>query len=291
MTGKRWLIAVGLGALFAGSGCVSCGHQACKPVLDAGPNCEVPACDRRHVYTVLINGLTPGGPSGLEGLRDRLATHGYEKVYYGQLCHVWWMWQEMKRVHTEDPSARFVIIGYDFGSDSAAGLARDAVAKGIPVDAVVLLDPSGQPDPGTCPVRTVMLRCTAGVAAPHADGIALCGATHLTLPTHPRTVEIVCELLKESAARVEHPPYYEGPEMTYDGAPPRAMPLPGPGLTEDWFFLHDQPGTHAVPLTPVPAAPFSIPPAPGTPGPWVVPAPTPPTGLPLPAPKKLGQGQ
>jgi hypothetical protein len=299
MTGKRWLAAVGLGLVLAGSGCVSCGHQVCKPAYDAGPNCEVPLCDRRHVYTVLVNGITPGGPSGLDGLREKLAGHGYDKVYYGELCHVWWLWEEMKQVHKDDPTARFVLVGFDFGSSSAVGLARDAVKKGIPVDTVVLLDPPGHPDVGTCSVRTVVIRCTAGVLAPNADGIAIPDATHLNLPTRPQTIDILCGLLKETAMRVEHPPYYEGLEATYDGAPPPRPTVPGNGAGGDWSFLYDQPGTHTNPLSPVPMIPYSPPLAPAVPGtmrpipgPPLRPypmwsSPTPPTGQPLSQPRTL----
>jgi len=42
MAGKRWPVAACLGFLLAGSGCVSCGYQACKPALAAGPYAEVP---------------------------------------------------------------------------------------------------------------------------------------------------------------------------------------------------------------------------------------------------------
>src|SRR5947209_8109202 len=102
MIGK-YSAMLGLSLLLAGSGCVCCGHDACKPVLDAGPYCETPIGDRRHVYVFLINGFSP---SGLDGLRLKLAERGYEKVYRGELCHTWWMWREMKRVHACDPEAR-----------------------------------------------------------------------------------------------------------------------------------------------------------------------------------------
>src|SRR5204862_3720290 len=126
--------------------------------FDGGPNAEVPLCDRSHVYAFLVNGLTPPGPSGLDGLRMKLAEHGFAKVYCGELCHVWWMWQEMKRIGCDDPAARFVLAGYDFGCGSAAGLARDAARRGLNVDALVLLDPATSTRATDCAIRTVVIR-------------------------------------------------------------------------------------------------------------------------------------
>jgi hypothetical protein len=284
MTGRTCGIAVGVGLLLAGTGCVSCGHEVCKTVIDAGPNCTVPRCDRSHVYVFLVNGVTP---TGLDGLREELAGHGFDKVYCGHAVHGAWMALEMKRVRDGDPCARFVVVGYDLGCPTAVRLARGAARHGLPADAAVLLNPAGKTDMAGCAVPTVVVRCgTNSCAVPHTDRVLVAGATHFTLPSHPQTVDLLHCVLAESAYRVEHPSTYEPVEWRYENAPPpRPMIPPGPGEADEWFFLHEQPGPHAVPLTPVPCCPEVVP------GPAVLPSPTPLPGspLPLPVPRKLQQ--
>src|SRR5690348_12610175 len=106
MIGTRWPVAVGLALLALASGCVSCGYDVCKPVLDAAPFAEAPVCDRPHVYAFLINGVAPSGLSGLDDLRLRLAERGYEKIYCTDLCTAPWIEFEMKRVKKCDSLAR-----------------------------------------------------------------------------------------------------------------------------------------------------------------------------------------
>jgi hypothetical protein len=253
MTGKRALVAAAVAVLLAAPGCVSCGHHVCKPAREAGPDCPIPLRDRQQVYVVLVNGLTPGGPSGLEGLRDRLADQGFTKVYCGQLCHAVWLGQEMRRVHKEEPAARFIVVGYDLGGAAALRLAADARTDGLPVEALVLLDPMGKPKDAGCAVRTVLVCSGSGTSPfPHSESLSVPDAGHFSLPTHPQTVAVVCDLLGEVASRVEHPAVYD-PDGTvyYEHAPPaRPVPGPPPGGDEDWLFLHDQPGPHNTPLLP-----------------------------------------
>ena len=253
MIGKNYAALFGLGLLLAGSGCVSCGHDVCKPALEAGPYSEAPTCDRRHVYAFLINGLTPCGPSGLDGLRLKLAERGFEKVYRGEVCHTVWMGREMKRVRNCDPEARFVIVGYGFGCGSAAGLARDAARDGFPVDAVVFLDPTGVKecrDAG----QTMVIR--SGIESPaELDSKGVCVSTggHFTLPTHERTVGAIAALMSESAARIEHPLIVNESFLLYEDAPPpRVTPTVAPNTPEEWLFLHDRLGPHGSPLSPLP---------------------------------------
>jgi hypothetical protein len=265
MTGKRWLVAAGVALLLAGSGsgCATCCHQACKPVLAAGPTCELPIGNRQRAYAVLVNGVTPGCGAGLDGLRDKLAEQGFSKVYYGQLCHALWMAQEMRRVQKEDPDARFVVVGYDLGGPVAARIARDAIDDGLAVDTLVLLDPVGKQDTIGGQVRTILVCSGAGSAlVPHTETFAVSDAGHFTLPTNPATVGLMCELMTESAGRVPIPLPTATVEWSYEFAPPaRGTPMPGPDDDPAWQFLLDPPGPKTPPLLP-----FDTPPATGTPG-------------------------
>lgn len=257
MTATRWAIGAGLLVAAASSGCVSCGHDACATFLNAGPNATEPLCDRQHVYVFLINGLTPDVSSGLEDLRLKLAERGYQKVYRGELCHAAWMAFEMKRLLRCDPSARFVLVGYDLGCGAAAALARHGQRRDWPVDAIVLIDPLTLPDAGNQPLRTVVVRsggdCTACTDSLRTVNVP--EGSHWTLPVHPQTVEAIAGALKESAMKVEHPEAWVDPaEMEI---PNRYMPVPVPGASPEWQFLQERLNRQFEPLTPAsePTAP------------------------------------
>lgn len=255
MNGTKWAAILGLGLLLTGTGCVTCGHDACKPVLEAGPYSEAAVGERRHVYVFLVNGLIPSGTSGLEGLRLKLAERGYEKVYRGELCHTWWLWSEMKRVRGCDPDARFVLVGYGFGCGPAIGLANDAAERNIPIDSVVLLDPAGTKANCRQAGQTLVIRSGLGsLEDAAAEGISVAGSGHFSLPTHARTVDAIAAALSESAARVEHPLVAEEAELRFEGAPSREQPMVPPGTSQEWLFLHDRLGPHNSPLSPQPGS-------------------------------------
>lgn len=231
---RKTLATVGIGLLLAAAGCVSCGHDACSRAIEAGPHCEAPQCDRRHVYAVLINGLTPG--SCLEELRLSLAERGFEKSFRAELLHTAWVWREMKRIQKCDPEARFVLVGYGFGSGVAAGMAKDASRDGITVDALVLLDPVGTCAGDDLAGRVVVIR----------SGDANC--SHFSLPKQEATVDAITAVLAETAARVEHPAFEETPLFWHPDAPPqRDYTLPE-GMPVEWQFLHERKGGRVTPL-------------------------------------------
>jgi hypothetical protein len=294
MTGKNWLAAVGLGMALISSGCVTCCHESAKAILEAGPTCDVPHCDRQKAYAVFIDGVNP---FGLCLLRDRLAENGFAKVYCGNMAHAGWFKREIVRVHADDPSTRFVIVGYEMGCSDANGIAADVMEAGVPVDAVILVAPVATRSMRSCPARRILVTCGYDVPeTPHSERCTVCDANPFTLPTHATTVGLVLNVLKESASRVEHPPVYEFPTLRYEHAAPPVIPSPiPPGAPADWLFLEDYPGPHTVPLSPVPdllpvpIAPSMVPRT-GFPTRWTAPVPPLPSleprfvPLPLPEP-------
>jgi hypothetical protein len=236
MRRQLWLALVGAAVLAAGGGCACCHHRACKPALDAGPECEVPLYERQQVYVVLVNGLTP---CGLDGLRDRLNEQGWTKVYTGGLAHAVWLGREMRRVSREEPAARFVVVGTDVGAPIAAKLAADAVADQVPVEAVVLIDPvTATTVPG---VRTLLVNGSAGAAqVPHTESLSLTEANRTALPGHTQTVAVVCGLLADVAGRVPPPPPTTETDWLFEDAPPVRSEFPA-APTDDpaWNFLLD----------------------------------------------------
>jgi hypothetical protein len=231
---KTWLWLVGAALLAGGGGCATCHYQACGPALDAGPDCQVPLYNRQQVYVFLINGVVPGT---LDGLRDKLAGQGYTKVYYGQLPHAIWMGQEMRRLAREESAARFVVVGYGVGAPIAAKLAADAVTDRLPVEAVVLLDPTG----GTAAtgVQTLVVRSTSGsFNDPRAESVSIPGTGYYSLPTNAQTVGLMGDLLADVAARVPPPPLTVETDWVYEDAPPvPAYTPPAPRDDPNWNFL------------------------------------------------------
>lgn len=311
MTRVRWAVAAAAAVLVGGSGCVSCDMRTARASWEAGPSCEVPACDRSNVYAVLVNGACPAGSTSLEGLRDGLAPRGFTKVYFGQILHAYWLASEMRAVAKCNPSARFIVVGADIGCPIAAHLTRQAVADGVTVDALVLLEPVGVPADAGCATRTVLVSCGNNGSAPHTERAAISGATRFTLPGHPGTVDLVYDLMKESAARVEHPPGLFDVLTDPEGRQPRDV-TPPPGAAPEWLFLHDHPGFSPAPLSPLPSnpnvgpiAPALVPrggyqpperlPRPQVMPPTIVPRPQPApsappaNGQPLPVPRKIEQ--
>ena len=247
MCGKQWWVAAAVAISAMNGGCVSCDHAAHKSALDAGPVCDLPTCERQKVYVFMLNGLTPSGSCGLDGLRGQLAEQGFAKIGCGQVFHAAWVADEMKRVRGENPDARFVLLGYDLGGAAAVRLAAESVKAGLPVDAVVLLDPMGTAGLTPCGVRTLLVTSGAGRSpVPHTESVIVPDVGHFRLPTHPKTVAVVCSLLREVAAQQWHPEVETVPAWSYEHAPPpRPTPLPG---NPEWNLLTDRPGGVTMPI-------------------------------------------
>lgn len=267
MAGKRWLVVAGVATLLANAGCVSCCHKSSKVGFDAGPSCAVPLCDRQKVYAVLLNGVTPGGSAGLDALRDRLAERGFTKVYSAQVVHAGWLEREMARVCADEQGARFVVVGYDLGCVSAKDVAERMTAAGVPIDALVYLDPLGVKT-GAAVSRTVVVR-SGGVAAPvpHTEAVYVPSAGHFDLPDHPSTVEAVYRQMADAAFRVMHPPTSGPAALAYEHAP--VVPF------YPWEEGPEALGPPAGGLAPVEKV-----------GPYGVPWPGQREGLPLPMPRR-----
>ena len=246
MRGQFWLIGAVLATIIANTGCVSDCHKTYQTAWERGAGCELPTPCRSRVYVFMLHGVTPSTDCGLETLRMKLAEGGFAKVATGELVHAWWVASEIKDIRKCDPEARFVLIGYDLGCAAAVPLARDLVAKGVPVDAVVLLDPVGPMPAQGCGVHTLLFASGASTTtAPHTGRVIVPDASHFGLPTHPTTVAVVTALLKDIAARNCHPTIESVPAWDYKYAPEMRPEVTVQKPGGEWDFLSDQPG---VPL-------------------------------------------
>src|SRR5262249_47687126 len=148
-----------------------------------------------------VGGMNPAGARALDALRLKLNEQGFAKVATGPTVWTGWMAGEMRRIRAAEPDAVFVIVGADSGGLAAAKLAGKAVADGLPVAAVVILDPLGKtPAPGLG-VRTL----TVGGYGSGAESVSIPDATGYSLLTDPRAVEAVTRVLTEVAAGTPQP--------------------------------------------------------------------------------------
>lgn len=267
MSAKTGLTAGILGLLLAGTGCVTCHHKGFAESLSCQSS-PTPCPVRQEVYIFAMNGADVCDLCGLSTLRDRLCKNGYSKIYIGGTQDRGWFEREIGRIRRSDPAARFVLVGVGAAADSLLKLVGCLNRDGAPLDAVVFLDPVGvSADLGMLPQRTVAIRScfwlANGLVA--RENVTNADTGHFGLPGHDLTVQLLVDVLTESAMRV-------GP---LDGPPLPAMPLsdtplptprpvsPTPSeVRDEWDFLKlpqsplTQPGTAvatAPPRTPAPA--------------------------------------
>jgi pimeloyl-ACP methyl ester carboxylesterase len=236
MNCKHWAACAVLAIVFANTGCVSCCNKSYAKAWTNGPECELPQDCRGNVYVFMVHGGVPCTDGGLGTLRDKLAESGFAKVGIGDITSIPCIVSEIKCIAKCEPDARFVLVGYDLGGAAAVCLARDLGGKGIPIDAVVLLDPRACGD--TCTAQTLLIlsgKTTSTV--PHTDRVVVPDATHHKLPSHPETIAAITGLLSDIATRNYQPVTTEIGEWQYPHAPAmRPIPLAKGG---SWDFLAD----------------------------------------------------
>jgi hypothetical protein len=237
MTGQRWL-AIGVVAIaLSASGCMTCCHDGYHLARVAGPECELPTCQRNDVYVFAISSLNPVSVVALDGLREQLNRLGFAKVSTGQTIHTGWMAREMRRIHEADPDAQFVVIGFESGSSSAVDLADKVAAKGIPVGGVVVIATDGTAPASRQGLNVLALGKVEDLGQANAESVP--NVATYGLATDARTVEAVGNLLKVVATSVPVPVYTEATEWNYPHAP--AMRVMGdPARDSEWSFLFDQ---------------------------------------------------
>jgi pimeloyl-ACP methyl ester carboxylesterase len=241
MTRQVGLIGAVLATVLANTGCVSYCHRAHQAAWDRGADHELPAPCRGQVYVFMVHGFTPTSSCGLDGLRHKLAESGFAKVGVAELAGALCVPKEIEKIRKCEPDARFVLIGYDLGGAAAVCVARDLSKKGVPVEAVVLLDPVKCGEP--CGLRTLLVTSGTTVSSvPHTERLVVPDATHAKLPAHPLTAGAIVELLKEIATRDFVEAGDTVPEWSYKHAPEMRPTAAGKGGA-DWDFLADKPGT------------------------------------------------
>ena len=234
--------AVVVGVAVAAVGCVQFNHRGYDIALRSGADHPIGPLQRSQVHLFLLSGLDPTGDAQLFRLRDELNRAGYAMVHTAQREDDVYVRKEMHRLRRDQPMARFVLGGFGATADRVRALACTACGEGLPLDAVVLLDPTGTATELVAdgPLLTVVRshRWPAGKSLPTSDVTEVGGVGHLSLASHPLTVATLLRLLDASALRVvlepsgslPHLPMAEHPEPT----PRPVVPaLVAPGLVEN----------------------------------------------------------
>lgn len=204
---------------------------------------QVPEESKSCVYVFLFDPLDPLTCSNLKGVRDYLHQIGFIKTYYGQAPHLSYFLEKMQAIHGRCGTARFAVVGYHVGADSARQLADLASQSGLPVDLVLYLEPRGDAasELPAKSLNTITLRAEdLPPIEKHHDGEH---STHQVgktgVPTHPKTLSILERELSLIAMTVPPPVRPEAKKV------PLVDPMPHPRegtpkpreLPEEWQFL------------------------------------------------------
>lgn len=294
--GPRAMLCGLAAAVPLAGGCVSNNHRAYHEAMHCTDLNPFPNPVRSQVYLFMLNGADVLELGGMLTLRDKLAEAGFSKVYYTQSEDRDYYRREMARLHRDEPGARMILLGYGTAAERTLGLAGEAVRTGLPLDAVVFLDPLGLTGDvaRTLPLPSVALRShnwLGGSDLVTSEVVVLDGVGHFAAPTSPVTVNALVELMSASASRVvvedirltlPFLPLREKPDVTPRGIDPATL-VPPTGI---WEGLPAMPAR--LPRTPKPVEPPAMPgakpapvPTPGTlPPPRPVPDPVPAFELP-----------
>jgi hypothetical protein len=197
--------------LLAGTGCLSCLHPIEQPVNDHVACCKsVSSCCRNHVYIFFIHGLDPLDYANLSGVRDYVQSLGFIKTYYGQLYHTHYFEKELRRIHCEDPDARFVLVGFSFGANMVRDVAQSVKRDGIFIDSLVYLGgntlenrPKDRPENVGHLVNILATGCIwNGDHLDDATNLNYDDVWHFGSPSHLQTLRILAEELAAVAGRV-----------------------------------------------------------------------------------------
>lgn len=252
----RWRRLLGQGllalGLAGGAGCINCLHPVRPPRPEVIEPCQVlPKACRSQVYVFFVNGLDPLNKDNLTGVRDYVQALGFIKTYYGQIYHVFWFDDEIRRLHQEVPDARFVLVGYGRGANMVRSMAHTLQADDVPIDVLMYLGGESM-KPGPChPPENVhrvinIMACGAGQgchdlgdSGAGVETICVTDVGQAGLPTHPETLDILTRELMAVAATVPvvMPKEEPLPPQLEEAPTPRPVQPQSSKQRDEWDFL------------------------------------------------------
>lgn len=173
-----------------------------------------PADCREHVHVFFVNGLDPLNKDNFRGLCDYVQQLGFTKTYHKQLYEAGQLTSTIRHIRETDPAARFVLVGFSFGTNAVQAVTNDLAGEGVSIDLLVYLGGDTLTnDPEACPanarrvVNITARGCVWLAGGLVWDGVDLDGAVNLRLdaghadvPSHPQTLELLARQLADVAA-------------------------------------------------------------------------------------------
>jgi hypothetical protein len=165
-----------------------------------------PSYGADHLYIFLINGVAPMHLGNLKGLGEHLKERGYLHIQYGELTAVSRFQTMIRQIQQDDPSARFVLVGFSLGANKVCELAQATAVDGITIDLLVFLSGNhwlgGLPNEKPSNVTRVVNILASGFLAhtgqrTWAESTQVPGAWHFGTPGHTKTLDLLIRLLAE----------------------------------------------------------------------------------------------
>jgi hypothetical protein len=248
-----WGIRIAVGLLALGSGCAhfTSRDTVVEVPLEVQAVHALPQAVKNRVHVILVAGLLE--PISLKAVRTELIELGFIKTSFGvtgSKAHFETLLADIRR---KEPDARFVLVGQGGGSILASELANELQAQGAIVDALLFLEPVGNPEPFDG--RVVCLS---------ASGKVLYGADNLRLEAHPNetashasTKLLLLQELIDSASRVQvvsvAPLAPASPVGPNQPSVPPTLPAPRPAAppanpaNDEWNFLRPDSTPSSIP--------------------------------------------
>lgn len=233
--GTKWLLP----ALLLASGC-TCHLSTVPPVeMDlAEALCSVGQQSRCHVYLFFVQGLDPIDCANLEDLKEMTQALGFPNAWYGNCYYLKTFKKEIAHLHSDDEKARFVIVGYGMGVDSAHELAKTVGAQGITIDLMVCVGKKTDPLGSVARLVHVLPNGNNCTCVRTVGDIHYVMEKKHNLPTCKETVELVAQELLGLSAHI--PSETDLPQMIYPDHEPTPRPVMPPAdkaQRDDWDFL------------------------------------------------------
>jgi hypothetical protein len=150
----------------------------------------------------------------------------------------------MRRIHTEEPDARFAVIGIGAGVEAAAGLAESVAANGVSIDLLASVDApfwSNAPSKHPVNVQNVLsihgLSLVGSTAQTDGDDLELPVFAGFGVPAHSLTLERLTLQLAGIAVLIATPSVTV-PRLPVEGSPtPRPQAVRPSQQSDEWDFL------------------------------------------------------
>jgi len=182
-----------------------------SPPSDLRERCEaLPAGCRERLHIYMINGFTilPHMCGSMNAMAPYVEDLGFGKPKIA--CHYWrWSYQnDIRRIHSMDPQARFVLVGYSMGASVVYSMAQSLEKDGVFIDLIVLIDGHSlihdfKETPSNVG-RVVSINATAwalaGKCRPGQTCYTVDSFFHLAAPRRPEALRFLGMELIETAA-------------------------------------------------------------------------------------------